>query len=94
MKQIDMNDKVFLMGITVEELASALVLLLSPNDLQITKNDDKELITREEACKLLSIKKTSLWKHTKSGRLKSYGIGNRVFYKKNELLESITPLNN
>ncbi len=81
------------MGITVEELASALVLLLSPNDLQINKNDNKELLTREEACKLLSINKTSLWKHTKSGRLKSYGIGNRVFYKKNELLESIKPLN-
>jgi excisionase family DNA binding protein len=88
-----MNDKVFLMGITIEELAKALMMLLNLNDLPTSKSDDKELLTREEACKLLSINKTSLWKHTKSGRLKSYGIGNRVFYKKNELMESIKPLN-
>lgn len=88
-----MNDKLFLNGITIEELANALVVLLnlngSPNNYQV----ETELITREEACKLLSINKTSLWKHTKSGRLKSYGIGNRVYYKKSELLESIKPLN-
>lgn len=88
-----MNNRLFLNGITIEELANALVVLLnlngSPNNYQV----ETELITREEACKLLSINKTSLWKHTKSGRLKSYGIGNRVYYKKSELLESINPLN-
>ena len=88
-----MDNRLFLNGITIEELANALVVLLnlngSPNSYQV----ETELITREEACKLLSINKTSLWKHTKSGRLKSYGIGNRVYYKKSELLESIKPLN-
>jgi excisionase family DNA binding protein len=88
-----MDNRLFLNGITIEELANALVVLLnlngSPNNYQV----ETELITREEACKLLSINKTSLWKHTKSGRLKSYGIGNRVYYKKSELLESIKPLN-
>jgi hypothetical protein len=87
-----MTEKLFLCGITIEELANALKEILTVPTTVNTRNED-ELITREEACKLLSINKTSLWKHTKSGRLKSYGIGNRVYYKYNELLESIKPLN-
>ena len=86
-----MNSQIFLNGITLEQLAEALKpLLQSVSSEQQTEN---ELLTREEVCKLLTINKTSLWKHTKSGRLKSYGIGNRVFYKRNEVLDSITPLN-
>ena len=86
-----MNSQIFLNGITLEQLAEALKpLLQSVSSKQQTEN---VLLTREEVCKLLTINKTSLWKHTKSGRLKSYGIGNRVFYKRNEVLESITPLN-
>ena len=88
-----MNNRLFLNGITIEELANALVVLLNLNGSPNNYQAETELITREEACKLLSINKTSLWKHTKSGRLKSYGIGNRVYYKKSELLESIKPLN-
>ena len=87
-----MTEKMFLCGITIEELANALRELLTVPATVSTRNED-ELLTREEACKLLSINKTSLWKHTKSGRLKSYGIGNRVYYKRSELLESIKPLN-
>ncbi len=87
-----MTEKMFLCGITIEELANALREILTVSTTVNKRNED-ELITREEACKLLSINKTSLWKHTKSGRLKSYGIGNRVYYKYNELLESIKPLN-
>ena len=86
-----MNSQIFLNGITIEQLAEALKpLLQSISSEQQTEN---VLLTREEVCKLLTINKTSLWKHTKSGRLKSYGIGNRVFYKKNEVLDSITPIN-
>ncbi len=87
-----MTEKMFLCGITIEELANILRELLKAPVIVNTSKED-ELLTREEACKLLSINKTSLWKHTKSGRLKSYGIGNRVYYKYNELLESIKPLN-
>ena len=57
------------------------------------KNEDEILLTRLETAKLLKINLTSLWKHTKSGKLKSYGIGNRVFYKKDEVLKSLTRIN-
>lgn len=86
-----MNSQIFLNGITIEQLAEALKPLLQ--FVSSEQQNENVLLTREEVCKLLTINKTSLWKHTKSGRLKSYGIGNRVFYKRNEVLDSITPLN-
>jgi hypothetical protein len=57
------------------------------------ENNDDILLSRLETSKLLKINLTSLWKHTKSGKLKSYGIGNRVFYKKEEILKSLTRIN-
>ena len=57
------------------------------------KNEDEFLLTRLETAKLLKINLTSLWKHTKSGKLISYGIGNRVFYKKDEVLKSLIRIN-
>jgi hypothetical protein len=59
----------------------------------LPENNDDILLSRLETSKLLKINLTSLWKHTKSGKLKSYGIGNRVFYKKNEVLKSLTRIN-
>jgi excisionase family DNA binding protein len=50
-------------------------------------------MTRDEVCKMLSFNKTSLWKHTKSGKLTSYGIGNRVLYKRSEVMQAVKPLN-
>lgn len=86
-----MNDPIFLNGITLEQLAEALApLMQQPVAQSQTEND---LITRDQACEILHINKTSLWKHTKSGRLKSFGIGNRVLYKRSEILESVKPLN-
>ena len=57
------------------------------------KNEDEILLSRLETAKLLKINLTSLWKHTKSGKLISYGIGNRVFYRKDEVLKSLTRIN-
>jgi excisionase family DNA binding protein len=55
--------------------------------------DENVFLTREEACAVLRINKTSLWKWTKKGRLISYGIGSRVLYKKSEVLESVIRIN-
>ena len=52
-----------------------------------------ELLTREEACLLLKISLTSLWNWTKKGKLIAYGIGNRVYYKRGELIESLIQIN-
>ena len=87
-----MNNQIFLNGITLQELAEALAPLLQPQNVALLENKN-EFIKREEACELLSINLSSLWKHTKSGKLKSYGIGNRVLYKRSEVLEAVKPIN-
>lgn len=53
---------------------------------------ESELISRDEVCALLNFNKTTLHKHTKSGRLKSYGIGGRILYKRTEVLAAVTPI--
>ena len=84
-----MGTQIFLNGITLQELATALIPLLQTQNTAIPRPEN-ELMTRDEVCKMLSFNKTSLWKHTRSGKLKSYAIGNRVLYKRNEVLESLT----
>ncbi len=56
-------------------------------------NDSDKLLSADETCDLLKIKRTSLWKHTRTGKLTSYGFGNRVYYKKAEVLKSIIKIN-
>ena len=88
-----MSTQIFLNGITIEQFAEVLCPLILKSIIFKEPQFELELLTREEACDFLSMNKTTLWKHTKSGKLKSYGIGNRVYYKKSELLDSVKPLN-
>ena len=88
-------NQIFLNGITLQQLAEALAPLLQPQQGKQSEQTEpeNEFVTRDEVCKLLSFNKTSLWKHTKSGKLKSYGIGNRVLYNRAEVLEAVKPIN-
>ena len=53
---------------------------------------DQELLTREEACMLLKIDSSTLWRLTNKGMVTAYVIGSRRFYKKEELLNSLIQL--
>lgn len=56
-----------------------------------THNPD-ELLTREQTCKFLQIDSSTLWAWTNKGKVIAYGIGNRRYYKKAELLKSLQQL--
>ncbi|HSD06517.1 helix-turn-helix domain-containing protein [Flavobacterium sp.] len=56
-----------------------------------THNPD-ELLTREQTCEFLQINSSTCWHWTNKGKIKAYGIGNRRYYKKAELLECLKPL--
>jgi hypothetical protein len=86
-------NQIFFTGITLQELVEALTPLLTPQKSGQPQQTENDLLTRDEVCRLLSINKTTLWKHTRSGKLKSFGIGNRVFYSKCQVLDAIKPLN-
>ncbi len=88
-----MSSQIFLQGITLEQLAEALKPLVQSNaPIQQTTTED-DFIDRKTASKLLSVNLTTLNKHTKSGKLKSYAIGNRILYKRSEVLAAIKPIN-
>ena len=87
-----MNTQILLNGITLEQLVEAIKPLLQQPTIA-EPQPENELLTRDEVCRLLSFNKTTLHKHTRSGKLKSYGIGNRVLYKKCEVLAAVKPIN-
>lgn len=56
-----------------------------------TVNDD--LIIREQVLELLQINPSTLYRWTKQGRITVYKYSNKCYYKRSELLATITPLN-
>lgn len=55
-----------------------------------TTND--ELLTRTQTCELLQIDSSTLWHWTNKGKVKAYGISNRRYYKRSEILGSLIQL--
>lgn len=54
--------------------------------------ESDELLTREQACNFLQIDPSTLWHWTNKGKITAYGIANRRYYKKMDLLNSLQPL--
>lgn len=67
------------------------------NDLmkppQIQKVEGKEYITREEVAKIFDVSVVTISSWSNKGILTSYGIGNRVRYVKQEVLNAPIPIN-
>ncbi|MFK8301525.1 helix-turn-helix domain-containing protein [Capnocytophaga stomatis] len=53
-----------------------------------------EYLTRREVANLLGVNLTTLNNWTRKGILKSYGIGGRVYYKRNEVESAVIELKN
>ena len=89
--------KIELFSVTTEQLQKAIIDSLK-NELQEfklnfnTQKQSDDLLTRKEACEFLKIDSSTLWHWTNKGKVKAYGIGNRRYYKRAELLECLIPL--
>ena len=89
--------QIILQGTTPETLAD----LISANvksqldDLkkELQLKEPEQLLTREQTAKLLQVNLSTLWHWERKGKIQSFGIGNRRYYKRNEILESLQPLN-
>lgn len=64
----------------------------SQNKIQKRPHEGDDLLTRDEACEFLKIDSSTLWAWTNKGKVKAYGIGNRRYYKRSELIDALTPL--
>ncbi|HEY6143089.1 MAG TPA: helix-turn-helix domain-containing protein [Flavobacterium sp.] len=56
-----------------------------------TENDD--LMTRDQVLELLQINPSTLWHWQNKGRITVYKFANKCYYKRSELMATITPLN-
>lgn len=77
----------------IERIAerTAQLLYLDPKFHQ--SDDEKDLMTRKETAEFLDVNLATLWRWTSQKKLKKYGIGNKVYYKRSEVLESIQSIN-
>jgi excisionase family DNA binding protein len=53
------------------------------------KTDLPELLTRKQTAKHLGISLVTLYHWTKDGKLQSYSIGDRIRYKRDEVLQAL-----
>ncbi|GAA4314529.1 hypothetical protein GCM10023115_28310 [Pontixanthobacter gangjinensis] len=59
---------------------------------QQKQKEVSDYLTRQQAAKMLSIDLSTLHHWTKGGKLTSYGIGKRVYYKKSGIEEAMVKL--
>lgn len=53
-------------------------------------NDD--LLSREQVLELLQINPSTLWHWQNKGKIIAYKFANKCYYKRSEIMETITPL--
>lgn len=74
-----------------EEVKNALILFSHWLEAKIANED--RIYTREEAVKYLGVSASTLYRWTKEGRIKSFGIGDRVYYKHPDIQKALIPIN-
>ena len=88
-----MKEQIFLQGTTpealIEKFNDSVKSQLENFKKNLTTHNPDELLTRAEACEFLKIEQTTLYHWQKAGKIKMYGIGNRRFLKKAELMECL-----
>jgi hypothetical protein len=91
------TNSILLETLTVEQLNQLIGKSVKNGIIEIqqefqSKHQSEELLTREQACEFLKIDSSTLWAWTNKNKVKAYGIGARRYYKRSELLESLTLL--
>lgn len=87
-----MNSKQFFTSISSEELKE---LIQDCINLEITKISNlsqgpSDLIKAKEACDFLQVSKVTLYNWMKDGLISGYYLGSRLYFKKSELVESLS----
>tara|TARA_R110000782_G_scaffold146116_3_gene238844 strand:- start:249 stop:533 length:285 start_codon:yes stop_codon:yes gene_type:complete len=60
---------------------------------QSTQAENEDLMTRQQVLELLQINASTLWHWQNRGRVTVYKFANKCYYKRSELMATITPLN-
>lgn len=86
-----------LMKLKSEHLERAIFKEIGKQIVQLKKEfepeNPKELLTRKETAKLFKVNISTIHNWCKKGYIAKYGIGNRVYFRRSEIEESITQIN-
>jgi excisionase family DNA binding protein len=75
------------------EIINGVQNLLNGFATTLQNPDNDRLLTREETSKMLSVSLVTLWDWTRKDLIPAYRIGNKVRYKKGEVLEALQKMN-
>ncbi len=80
-----------------EELQNAILSgvkkMISQLKSEYQPKEPEELLTRKEVKELLKVDMSTVHHWTKKGKLKAYGIGSRIYYKRSEIEKSLIRIN-
>ncbi|MHB1107769.1 MAG: helix-turn-helix domain-containing protein [Lutibacter sp.] len=91
------TNSIILQGITIDELLEKLkdqniIFIKSILEEHFKKQDDT-LLTRQETADYLKINLSTLWQWQKKGKLPAYSIGNRIYFRKSLIDQSLLKIN-
>jgi len=91
-----MQGTIQLIQVTPEQLedriCSRVKLEFDALKLDFQPKQPTEYLTRNQVKDMLGVDLSTIHNWTKRGKLKAYGIGNRVYYKRSEVEQAIVPL--
>jgi hypothetical protein len=93
-----MENSILLQNLSTEQLTDLIGNVFDTKfkdfqNSQTTKTENDDLMTREQVLELLKINASTLWHWQNKGRITVYKFANKCYYKRSELMETITPLN-
>ena len=91
-----MTQSTILREVSPEQIASlfeGLQTQLTELKTNFQPKQPTEYLTRNEVTEMLKCDLSTLWLWTKKGKLTSYGIGNRTYYKRIEIERALVCLN-
>lgn len=92
-----MSKTILFQNSTIEELIQ---LLSEPVKNEITglknylenRNANDDILSRKQTCEFLKIDQSTLYLWQKKGIVKAYGLSNKRYYKRAELIECLIPV--
>lgn len=55
--------------------------------------DENKILTRQDTADYLGMSLTTLYRHTRDGKITAYGIGDRVYYKMTDITAAMKQIN-
>lgn len=92
-----MTTSTILQSVSADQLKELLTNVFKPllEDFKkefITQTENDDLMTREQVLELLQINASTLWHWQNKGRITVYKFANKCYYKRSEIMATITPL--